>query len=723
MKNKSLGGAGEALFIMTDLCIKTKSLFCALVSLCLFSLFSCDDYDDAWIKDSIKDLQERVASLESWCETANKNISSLQTLVDAMGKNDYITGVSPVVDNGKEIGYAISFQTSPSIIIYHGKDGVNGTTPVMGAKKGEDGKYYWTQTFGDDEPEFILDEKGNKITTSHAAPKLSIDSDGYWMIDTNGEGFVRMKDANGKDVKAVGEKGDKGDKGDTGSTGSSGLQGDAIFKKDGIDLSDPSKVTFELSDGTKITFPRTNTGIIDFKSYEEYKIVIGSKNIIPLELSLNEVFYKGIMATIETTDGTFVDIKTKSSDDSWTVSVSEPVFSDGSVKVQPNIVINITEEVKIDTKAVLTVSVITSAGNKVSASRVLTVESYANLVTPIPEDGRISEIGHLLYLSEKTNSSKLDTKNKTYTLANDIDMQNIPFKPIKNFKGTFDGQGHTISNLLVKDEGENIGLFGNISSEAKVCNLNVKGEAAKYNSGTRGKNIAGIVGSNQGIVSNCTFSGDIVDETGNTIGGVVGWNSRGSVIGCAYLGGGEITWHGVGTDCGGVVGINAPNSYVIACYNTGNINSIGNSGYLGGIVGTNNGNIVACYNLGEIKGSEVYCNGGIVARSSGTVTSCFNVQKLELGNAEAYMIDGTKMGRHTLKSCYWLDGLMDAGYNDEEVEAIDCKAKTVGELKSQETVNALNQAIKEWNNEHNNLCTYKYVVNSEGGYPELEEVK
>lgn len=217
---------------------------------------ACSDYDDAWIKEAIEDLKDRVTALEDWCKTANSNIASLQTLVSAIEKRDYITGVIPVTENGKEIGYTLSFNNYPSIIIYHGKNGTDGGSPVIGVGKGNDGKYYWTQTVGDAEPVFILDSEGNKIAASAISPRLSVDSEGYWMIDTDGSGYVRMKDSNGKDVKAVGDKGDKGDKGDTGASGSNGgtgpagPAGDSIF--DSIDNSNPDYVVITLKDGTII---------------------------------------------------------------------------------------------------------------------------------------------------------------------------------------------------------------------------------------------------------------------------------------------------------------------------------------------------------------------------------------------------------------------------------------------------------------------------------------
>ena len=217
-----------------------------LIGICLLGGSSCSEkYDDTWIKEAIEDLQDRVTALEEWCRTANSNISSLQSLATALEKCDYITGVTPVTENGVEIGYTITFKNAPAIIIYHGQDGEKGdsaSVPMIGVSKGDDGKYYWTQTVGDVEPEFILDEAGNKIAASGMAPRLSVDSDGYWLIDVDGSGFVRLKDVEGNEVKAVGEKGDTGDPGETGPQGPAG---NSIFSK--VDYSDPTYVIFYLT--------------------------------------------------------------------------------------------------------------------------------------------------------------------------------------------------------------------------------------------------------------------------------------------------------------------------------------------------------------------------------------------------------------------------------------------------------------------------------------------
>lgn len=71
----------------------------------------------------------------------NTNISSLQTIVNALQNNDYITGVTPTTKDGETIGYTITFTKSQPITIYHGEDGQDGYTPQIGVKKDTDDIY------------------------------------------------------------------------------------------------------------------------------------------------------------------------------------------------------------------------------------------------------------------------------------------------------------------------------------------------------------------------------------------------------------------------------------------------------------------------------------------------------------------------------------------------------------------------------------------------------
>ena len=92
---------------------------------------SCNEYDDTALWNDLYVLKNRVARLEELCKQMNTNVSSMQTLVEALQNNDYVTGVAPVKEGEAVIGYTITFTKSPSITIYHGKNGENGENGRM----------------------------------------------------------------------------------------------------------------------------------------------------------------------------------------------------------------------------------------------------------------------------------------------------------------------------------------------------------------------------------------------------------------------------------------------------------------------------------------------------------------------------------------------------------------------------------------------------------------
>ena len=73
-------------------------------------------------------------------------------------------------------------------------------------------------------------------------PILGVDSDGYWTIDT-GNGVQRLKDANGEDVKAIGQDG---------TDGQDGVDGNSFFNDVRYD---ENSVYFTFPDGKTISIP------------------------------------------------------------------------------------------------------------------------------------------------------------------------------------------------------------------------------------------------------------------------------------------------------------------------------------------------------------------------------------------------------------------------------------------------------------------------------------
>ena len=258
--------------------MKKLHLLLLSVTLCLFS--AC--HDKLW--DAIDGLDARVTKLEELCKEMNTNITSLQTIVDVLQSNDFITGVVEIKKDGEVIGYTITFGKHDPITIYHGQDGKDGAdgkdgqngsanAPVIGVAQDTDGVYYWTLN-----GEWLLDDNGNKLPVSGKdgqngtngsngqdgtdgkdgqdgedgkdgadgqdgkdgiTPQLKIE-DGYWYISyDNGATWTQLG-------KATGEDGKDGVDGDDGKDGQ---DGDSMFQ---AVTQDESYVYFTLTDGTII---------------------------------------------------------------------------------------------------------------------------------------------------------------------------------------------------------------------------------------------------------------------------------------------------------------------------------------------------------------------------------------------------------------------------------------------------------------------------------------
>lgn len=220
-----------------------KKLLAYAALFAVVALTSCKyDDDDLW--NSVHGLENRVAKLEELCKQMNTNISSLQTIVTALQNNVYVTGTTPLMKDGKEIGYTITFSKGNPITIYHGKDGQDGedgTTPTISVKKDTDGVYYWTLN-----GEFIVVD-GGKIKaegkdgtngTNGTTPQFKIEND-YWFISyDDGDTWTQLGKATGED----------------GKDGQDGVGGDSMFS--GVDYETSTDyVIFTLSNGTQIKLP------------------------------------------------------------------------------------------------------------------------------------------------------------------------------------------------------------------------------------------------------------------------------------------------------------------------------------------------------------------------------------------------------------------------------------------------------------------------------------
>ena len=159
---------------------------------------------------------------------------------------------------------------------------------------------------------------------------------------------------------------------------------------------------------------------------------------------------------------------------------------------------------------------------------------------------------------------------KTVYLENDINLNNELWTPIgiyKDsttwFKGTFDGQNHTITGLKVVEYSKNgVGFFGKVDT-GTIKNLTVEGTVS-----APGCNyVGGIVGHGYAKITNCTFRGTVGTKTTMQVGGIAGSGGF-TITNCSVYG-------DVIAACwaGGIVGNCQDGGAYTNCYVVGTISS------------------------------------------------------------------------------------------------------------------------------------------------------
>ena len=152
--------------------------------------------------------------------------------------------------------------------------------------------------------------------------------------------------------------------------------------------------------------------------------------------------------------------------------------------------------------------------------------------------------------------------NVLIKLDTDIDLGNLEWAPIgystnngrQQFKGMFDGQGHTIYNLNVPEKYTISGLFGQLNdydSEYYIKNVTIV-NATVANDGTSKSYAGALVGRANGYtIENCHVRGNVNIAGYSFVGGLIG-HSQAKISNCTVDATGTITaknWQ-----CGGLVG-------------------------------------------------------------------------------------------------------------------------------------------------------------------------
>ena len=344
-------------------------------------------------------------------------------------------------------------------------------------------------------------------------------------------------------------------------------------------------------------------------------------------------------------------------------------------------------------------------------------------------------------------------ENKFVALDADIDLSGIAsWNPIGDesgsnsiFRGTFDGKGHTISNMTINETftaGEsNHGLFSTLGNKAVVKNLNmtnvnisVTNSADKVRAGVIAggtEKVTTAAHSNIGtIIDSCSASGTVAAvSTGDKLtyaGGIAGTGDVGTAITNCWT---DVAVKAVvnpkGTKnsmAGGIIG-NSGNYAVIAnCATFGNVYAASTAatnygGMAGGIVGMMAGKQYNVYAAGDMtigNGGVAHTwagaldgqvtSSGMSKDSDGNYTVYPNQGKLRFGGyyasdislkVEVYEANGTK-----LKETQSITPVVDRGYSSKLAsldKAMISTGMTKTEMSTEEFAETLNVNIKKVN--------------------------
>lgn len=345
---------------------------------------------------------------------------------------------------------------------------------------------------------------------------------------------------------------------------------------------------------------------------------------------------------------------------------------------------------------------------------------------PEQKDGvyQIGTPAELAWLAKSINDNTVSASAKAVLTA-DIDLGYCEWTPIgqtsgRAYRGSLDGQGHTVSGLYISKAGSGYaGLIGLAYGGTKVSNLTVRGEIALADVGkvsvggvaadvSAGEfencvsdvkiTITGLTNSNAnlggftGVASatsftDCRFEGSITCQytgsgylgrgyssySGGALGGFIGLVKYTTLERCVNSG--DVTVNkasGVGGIAGRIYASRDDETRLHECLNTGHISNDVNfvigtgewpAGGIGGIVGVTDGMggsllIDTCYNTGVISGGIIA--GGILGGESGSYgkTTSTGSEKLVVKNCyNAGVLDtGTKVDHIGTLAGFPIDG-------------------------------------------------------------------
>ncbi len=245
-------------------------------------------------------------------------------------------------------------------------------------------------------------------------------------------------------------------------------------------------------------------------------------------------------------------------------------------------------------------------------------------------------------------------EGQTVRLRCDLDMRGVEYHILrmgqKLFQGTFDGGGHSISNLSCRYGYSYGGLFGQIGNQGAVKDLILSDVEALELSGSFSGGIAGI---NEGTIRGCKVTGENLEFASSNTGGIAGSN-KGTIENCAVEG--SLYFTGDTGQSGGIAGSN--DGRIARSFVSGEIvfqNQTDSAHCVGGIGGFNRGTMEKCYVSGEINSDSMVSIGGIAGYSypESVIRQCYNLAAIKGNPANDVKTGGIGVYLYgTTSGCY-----------------------------------------------------------------------
>ena len=274
--------------------------------------------------------------------------------------------------------------------------------------------------------------------------------------------------------------------------------------------------------------------------------------------------------------------------------------------------------------------------NEFAASETYSMtDVYYGAVTPVSGKTITISTAEELRLFARYVNNDNSTEGLTFVLTEDIDLAGVTMESIgwfvqcnksstlrfdRSFRGTFDGQGHTVSNLTIRHNGCSTGFFGSVSG-GTVKNVKLT-DASVFGMRQTGGIVGRLI---QGTVENCSFRGTVTSygvpgdtNSGNSVGGLIGEILHATVRNCAVEAEVLVPYM-AGSDIGGAIGkasgtqgisvfsevrnVSFSGKVIVTPDRAGGATSVG--GFIGGTGNNYSGtNVIDCSATAEVRGGE-----------------------------------------------------------------------------------------------------------------------